>query len=219
MNRNEVATATTSDLVKFYNSKQDAAGQIKKFTNRETAIRRVLDLIDSLAVEDDAADAELVQIQAPEVVEEFTIPAQEEGAPVRDFSPATASFGMTIIAKHVPGLATQEQAPAEAPKKAGKTRLAEQGGSTPKPAVARRSNATGIALSWLDKDVYAARVTRNGVLVSVNGAPAQEFTSTKAAFEALDLPIVKHIRFRMKLKAEGHQAIEHGGNVYKFAII
>ena len=46
-----------------------------------------------------------------------------------------------------------------------------------------------------------------------------EYRSTKAAFEALKLPLGSHITFRMKLKAAGKLDFEHGDKKIKFAIV
>lgn len=97
--------------------------------------------------------------------------------------------------------------------------------SAPEPEPARErgeaSNAAGVAASWADPAVKAARTTRNGVTVSLNenGADAQEFKSTRAAFEHFNLPDGKHIRFRMKLKASKSEVFEHEGTKYFFKIV
>lgn len=53
------------------------------------------------------------------------------------------------------------------------------------------------------------KVTANGV----------EYGSTTKAFEALKLPLGRHIKFRMKLKAAGKLDFEHDGKTVKFAIV
>jgi hypothetical protein len=45
------------------------------------------------------------------------------------------------------------------------------------------------------------------------------YRSTKAAFEALKLPLGRHIPFRMKLKAAGKLAFEDGDKKTMFAIV
>jgi hypothetical protein len=50
-------------------------------------------------------------------------------------------------------------------------------------------------------------------------ADGVEYGSTTKAFEALKLPLGRHIKFRMKLKAAGKLAFEHDGKTYKFAIV
>lgn len=45
------------------------------------------------------------------------------------------------------------------------------------------------------------------------------YRSTRAAFEALKLPMGRHIPFRMKLKAAGKLDFENGDKKIKFAIV
>lgn len=78
-----------------------------------------------------------------------------------------------------------------------------------KPKNAARSDA--VAASWSNKGVKAARSARNGVLVDGK----TEYKSVRAAFVALGLPMGSHIKFRMRLKAEGK--VEFEG--YEFALI
>lgn len=63
--------------------------------------------------------------------------------------------------------------------------------------------AASAAASWADPDVRAARTTRNGCRVG-----RQSYPSVRAAFEALGLPLAKHIRFRAELKAKGRATFE-----------
>src|SRR5271165_4945220 len=79
----------------------------------------------------------------------------------------------------------------------------------------RTSNAAGIAASWLNPEVAAARLTRNGTEVTVDGVTS-EYKSVAEAFRALTLPVEKHIRFRMRLKASGTDIFEHDGKQYHF---
>ena len=74
-------------------------------------------------------------------------------------------------------------------------------------ASAHRSAA--IAASWADKDVAARRAARHHVVVEGKG----EFKSVREAFAQLGLPISKHIRFRMALKAAG--ALEFGNLAFR----
>lgn len=76
-----------------------------------------------------------------------------------------------------------------------------------------------IAESWKRQDVRDARVTRNAVVVAIDGKIiADPFRSVKQAFQALDLPLGVHIRFRMELKEAGTKEFEHNGVVYTFGI-
>jgi hypothetical protein len=82
----------------------------------------------------------------------------------------------------------------------------------------RTSNAAGIAASWLNPEVAAARLKRNGTEVTVDGVTT-EYKSVAEAFRALTLPVEKHIRFRMRLKASGTEIFEHDGKQYHFKIV
>lgn len=92
----------------------------------------------------------------------------------------------------------------------------------PEPARGDASNSAGVAASWADPAVKAARTTRNGVTVTLDdedGTEVFEYKSTRTAFEAHDLPDGKHIRFRMKLKASKAEMFEHEGKKYFFKIV
>lgn len=90
--------------------------------------------------------------------------------------------------------------------------------TAPVESTGRASNSAGVAASWKNPEVVAARLTRDGVKVSVDGAKPTEHKSTRDAFRHYRLPDSKHIRFRMKLKAEGNQTFEHNGKKYVFTI-
>ena len=80
-----------------------------------------------------------------------------------------------------------------------------------------RSNASGVASSWADAEVAAARLTRDGVSVTV-GSVTTTHKSTREAFRAYKLPDSKHIRFRLKLKTSRAEMFEHDGVKYYFTI-
>ena len=77
-----------------------------------------------------------------------------------------------------------------------------------------RTISEGVRDSWKDPVVRAKRSTRNGV--KANGA---EYTSVYKAFQALRLPVSKHIAFRIKLKEAGKLDFTDGKNVVKFELI
>jgi hypothetical protein len=95
--------------------------------------------------------------------------------------------------------------------------------STPRPKPlsetqqARSSNAAGVSASWSDTSVKSARLTRDGVNVTVNGSTTTH-KSTREAFREYRLPDSKHIRFRLKLKASKDELFEHEGLTYHFTI-
>lgn len=59
----------------------------------------------------------------------------------------------------------------------------------------------------------------NGTPRSAVKADGTEYRSVKQAFEKLKLPLGRHIRFRMALKAAGKLAFEHGDKKINFAVI
>lgn len=52
--------------------------------------------------------------------------------------------------------------------------------------------------------------------MTVDGHP---YRSIKAAFDTLGLPLNKHGKFRLKLKATGKETFEHEGKKYHFVLI
>lgn len=79
----------------------------------------------------------------------------------------------------------------------------------------RRTRAEGVSDSWKNPEVAQARKQRNSVMV--NGVL---YRSVTAAFDALDLPMNRHIAFRAKLKKEGVKTFEQGEGLpsYEFTI-
>lgn len=76
----------------------------------------------------------------------------------------------------------------------------------------------GVATSWSNPEVKAARMTKHGVTVKAGGKTA-EFKSAAAAFRALGLPMSKCIKFRGKLKASGKEVFEHNGVMHAFRLV
>ncbi len=193
-----VETAKTSELLAFYN--QHAEKQVSKFTNLETARRRVTALIDSLAELNAAQDV-----------------AEQAAAAKTAAKAAKGAKKLVVTVEHQKSIkADPEPKPA---KKSAKQELQEADAGELIVAAAPRSNSAGIAASWLDPDVRAARLYRQGVIVSKDGKPVGEYVSTHAAFAALGLPISKVIRFRMKLKAAGGLSFTFGSRTFDFTIL
>lgn len=87
----------------------------------------------------------------------------------------------------------------------------------PRP-LSHASNAAGVAASWADPAVHAARLKRDGVTVTVEGKTTTH-KSTRDAFRHYRLMDSKHIRFRGILKAAGTATYEEGKKAYVFTII
>lgn len=81
----------------------------------------------------------------------------------------------------------------------------------PAPAAAatqapqRSSAAEAIARSWLNSEVAAKRKQRSAVMVD-----GVEYSSVRAAYLALNLPLKDHIAVRMHLKEAGKPVIMDG---------
>lgn len=66
------------------------------------------------------------------------------------------------------------------------------------PAQPSATRSEAISESWNDNEVRAKRRQRSAVEVG-----GERYRSVKAAFEALSLPLEKHIAFRIRLKEKG----------------
>lgn len=78
-------------------------------------------------------------------------------------------------------------------------------------------SAESVAASWEDPEVHAARTTRNHVIVS-HGGESATFRSVRAAFEELELPMEKHIKFRTRMKKVGRMSFDWAGVEYIFEV-
>lgn len=98
------------------------------------------------------------------------------------------------------------------PAKAEKAPRAERAPKVPKTEAER---AASIAASWTDPKIAAMRKERSGCKVK-----GQTFDSVRKAFVELGLPLSRHIRFRMQLKAStgGTAVFEHDGKSYTFTV-
>ncbi len=83
--------------------------------------------------------------------------------------------------------------------------------------IPKLGNSAGVAKSWCDEKVRAARTQRNGVTVRSNDV-ATPNKSVAEAFRALRLPMARHIRFRIALKASGRETFEDNGKMYAFEL-
>ncbi len=84
------------------------------------------------------------------------------------------------------------------------------------------ANSESVKKSWKDDDIHNRRTMRNHVFVtykSQSGETREEFRSVREAFERLNLPHRKHIRFRKELKEIGEKMFEWKGDKYLFEVI
>lgn len=189
----EIQAAKTSDLVLFWNANHVDA-PIKKFADRKTAEKRCIALMETLV----ALEAEAPK-KAAQVWEDDNV------RPV-------VHKPRNVVVKEAPVVDIEDENLSDEEVKAQLLASIEE------DKAGRKSNAAAIAKSWRNPDVYNARLTRNGVVVEVNGKKG-EFKSVRAAFAELGLPDSKHIRFRMKLKAAKVAIFEWAGVEYKFSIV
>jgi hypothetical protein len=188
-NLKDIQAATTSELVAFYNL-HNAEKPIKKFADRPTAEKRVLALVEAVELEEAAKN---VKAEVKPVI--VRAQAQEQSK--------------TVTKQLVDALEADEPKTKEKPDADEKKSTWTKG---------RASNAAGVAASWADPSVVAARLQRDGVAVTVDGVTTTH-KSTREAFRQYRLPDSKHIRFRLKLKEAGTAVFEQGGKKYTFAII
>uniref|UniRef100_E1T7F2 Uncharacterized protein n=1 Tax=Burkholderia sp. (strain CCGE1003) TaxID=640512 RepID=E1T7F2_BURSG len=83
-------------------------------------------------------------------------------------------------------------------------------------------NSAGVAETWGDRDIAAARLNRTSVEVTnVQTGEVRQFRSVRDAFRELKLPDAKHIRFRGLLKASDTGVAEYveSGRTFRFKMI
>jgi hypothetical protein len=75
--------------------------------------------------------------------------------------------------------------------------------------------SAAVAATWANKKVAKARATHNHVRVG-----GVEYRSVAQAFEALGLPMTRHIAFRLELKAAGRATFNtDDGRHYRFTLV
>lgn len=77
----------------------------------------------------------------------------------------------------------------------------------------------GVRKSWENPEVREKRRQHHAVRVHRNSTLVGEFSSLYQAFKILDLPVSKHIPFRIKLKQVGSLPFSYGNDVYDFEIM
>ncbi len=202
----QVEAATTKELIAYYNA--HATKAVTKFADRKTAVKRCVDLMMERGEWNESEEKET------EVVEPSAEVKQEEAndAEAQDAAPVEGDKNFVW-----PFAAAGEETAESTAAKAKLDAEPEAKPVTRKPS-SGASNAAGVAASWNDPAVAAARLTRDGVQVTI-GDDVQTFKSTRDAFRALRLMDSKHIRFRGILKAAGRATYTENGKEYEFAII
>ncbi|MFA8389726.1 hypothetical protein ACEPUD_06310 [Burkholderia ubonensis] len=83
----------------------------------------------------------------------------------------------------------------------------------------KSNNSSGVAETWNDPETRAARRAREGVEVALPSGEVRQYSSLRRAFEALRLPMAKHVRFRLRLKNARRLKFEDDGKAYVFRIV
>ncbi|AXF41791.1 hypothetical protein [Pseudomonas phage E79] len=191
----DIQNAEMKELVAFYNA-HNADATVKRFSDRKTAERRCLAILNALPAEEEAF--------------------QEEEAPAKVYKTRTSKKKEEEKAEEEDLKPEEEITEEEALEEIRKMR--EEAKNAPEKVKEAKDLSAAIANSWKDPEVSKKRTQRHGVAVTVKGKRG-EFRSTNAAFIEFGLPSSKHIRFRMQLKAAGKLTFEHEGVKYNFEII
>lgn len=185
-----VSTATTAELVAFYNE-HNADKPVKKFADRKTAERRVSAL---LATVKPAKKAYVV------------------GTCPNCGATSDITCGTVVELHGRQHVKNEHEALCHS---CGHEFNYDTGRKLRKAAAKSPDRSAAIAASWTDKKVAAARATRHGVRVTDPRGGQGNYKSVREAFMVLALPIGQHIKFRGALKAAGKA--EFGK--FKFALI
>lgn len=210
----QIEAATTKELVAYWNG--HATKSITKFTDRATAVKRCVDLMmergewDEEQENDEDPNTVAAAEAASNAEAQAEVDAEVQGENEFDASEKDKNF-VWPFAKA--GEETPEQTAAKAALETPKETK-----TVTKKAPASGSNSAGVAASWQNPDVAAARLTRDGVRVTFKGADS-DFKSVREAFRAFRLMDSKHIRFRGILKANGTATYTENGKDYLFAIV
>ncbi|QIQ66855.1 hypothetical protein jett_76 [Pseudomonas phage jett] len=190
----DIQNAEMKELVAFYNA-HNADATVKRFSDRKTAERRCLAILNALPAEEEAF--------------------QEEETPAKVYKTRTSKKKAEEKAEE--NLKPEEEiTEEEALEEIRKMR--EEAKNAPEKTKEAKDLSAAIANSWKDPEVARKRTERHGVAVTVKGKRG-EFKSCNAAFIEFGLPSSKCIRFRMQLKAAGKLTFEHEGVKYNFEII
>jgi hypothetical protein len=236
----EIQAAKTSELVAFYN-KYNEEKPVKKFADRATAEKRCIALLDDPRVNADPVSEAPKSLPGQAVDLELDAEVEHGLTVDQTLEAVSNALGNVEDVAHMAKDAIETGGEITAPKGPGSAifstmlglNAAIENANAPKDKQAkseggkkfsdmfkgaRSSNSAGVAASWADPEVVAARMQRDGVSVTVDGV-TNDFKSTRAAFRHYRLPDSKHIRFRMKLKASREEVFEQNNIKYLFKIL
>lgn len=198
-----VETASTKDLVAFYNANADHFGKkvVTKFSDRATAELRVRMMVADLEAEESVKNKTAAAVpQSEHKGFDYTV----DGCPNCKATENQTAAGLDGT-------------------KAGDERnfchecSTEYWRDTGKIYNAPKTSETrskGISESWNDPEVAAKRAQRHNVKVGKD-----VYRSVLEAFKKLHLPVSQHIKFRMVLKAAKTAEFKLGDQVFKFSLV
>jgi hypothetical protein len=207
----QIEASETKDLVIYFN--KNSTKTIKKFTDRATAVRRCVDLMMERGEWVEGATEEAAEVEADDLPEVRT-EAQKEAdkKSVWPFPVGGVKSEVEKTSGDEEGLVLENGVFTNKPEAKEKTK------PIIKKSSSHASNSAGIAASWADSSVAAARLQRDSVSVTVKGVVSSH-KSTRSAFRHFRLMDSKHIRFRGILKAAGSATYTENGVDYLFAIL
>lgn len=210
-----VSTATTAELVAFYNANVPADKQIKKFADRKTAEKRVQPMVDQLARESAADDREIAAWDAGSATPEAPEHDEAQEAAVQSSVYGFDEHGHANC-PHC-GIDLCNGVSQHGDDVNGKplrhdTHMFEcMGcgggfGELIKRAAASATRASGIAASWAVAEIADKRKARTGNIQVHQGTKLiGTYRSVAHAFSSLGLSLKGHIPFRISLKVEGQK--------------
>ena len=194
-----IRTATTAELVAFYNANVAADKQIKKFADRATAERRV----SNLSAYYEASDEELAQEQEA-AVQSSVYGFEVHGLYDCPHCDIHLSNGVSQHGDDVNGKPLRHD-----------THMFEclgcggGFGDLIKRAAASATRASGIAASWAVPYIAAKRKERTGNIEvrQDDGQLVGTYRSVAHAYTSLGFSLKGHIPFRMSLKVVGRKRL------------
>jgi len=186
-----VKTATTADLLTYFNAHHLPEKRIKKFADRATAERRVSALIKSERDSSVSGFEAHGQIHCPSCGIHLSNGVSQHGDDVNG-KPLRHDTHMFECMGCGGGF-----------------------GDLIKRAAASTTRSAGIAASWKKPEVAAARAERTGTIEVRQGDKLiGSYRSVAHAFSSLGMSLKGHVPFRMMLKLEGQLTYD----CYSFAI-
>lgn len=215
-----VSTATTAELVAFYNANVPADKQIKKFADRKTAERRVQPMADQLARESAADDREIAAWDAGSATPEAPEHDEAQEAAVQSSVYGFEVHGLYDCPHcdiHLSNGVSQHGDDVNGKPLRHDTHMFEcMGcgggfGALIKRAAASATRSAGVAASWAVPYIADKRKERTGNIEvrQDNGQLVGTYRSVAHAYTSLGFSLKGHIPFRMALKEVGSKRLNN----------